>query len=192
MGVQAKPAIWTLRRKIVPNVLPLLVGIPFWVCAAILGRHGSFLDAIELATFGLLICAVSLNWLGVTGNEGMRADLARRVIPPADAIFIGFSRPGFVNALDPHEDIGFFWLESDRLVIRGERLNMEMPRDRSMMIGFAPNPHTLLGLGRWVTLGTENELKVRVEPRERGSLRANKMLGVEWKSRIEKWSRLLS
>jgi hypothetical protein len=187
VGQEAKPILWTFGAKIVPNVLPLLVGLPFWVGAIVLARRGIVADAVEIAAFGLVICAVSLNWLGLFGNDVLREKCIRNLNPAPGSIFVGISRPGFKNALDPHEDIGFLSFEADRLIIQGERIRMEIPRMSDLKFGFAPNPHTVLGLGRWLDLDGGRDFHIHIEPREERSLRANRALGTKMIGRLRKW-----
>ena len=112
MGQPAKPILWTLGAKLIPNLMPLLVGVPFWAWRGRFGPKGAAADAVEIAGFGLVICAVSLNWLGLFGNDVLREKCIRNLNPAPGSIFVGISRPGFKNALDPHEDIGFLSFEA--------------------------------------------------------------------------------
>jgi len=187
VGQPAKPILWTFGAKLVPNLLPLFVGLPFWVGGIILARRGAVADAVEVAAFGLVICAVSLNWLGLIGNETLREKCLKRLNPPPGSLFVGISRPGFKNALDPHEDIGFLTFEAERLIVQGERIRVEIPRMQELRFGYAPNPHTLLGLGRWVTIDGGPDFHIHIEPREERSLRANRTLGIQLIARLRKW-----
>ena len=190
MAPEAERPIWTTGRKIVPNLLPLLFGVPFWAVAPILAKRGMFIDTVMVAAFGLIACAVSLNWLGLTGNEQMRGELETRLHPERGAIFVGISRPGYAHWLDPHEDIGFLTIRKDEIEIRGERIRLVIPRSNALRFGYAFNPHAALGLGRWLTISGGSEspgVKVQIEPRESLSLRANRTLGAELKNKLETW-----
>ncbi|MHB8635242.1 MAG: hypothetical protein ACYC96_02085 [Fimbriimonadaceae bacterium] len=182
--------VWSVPRKLVGNALPLVCAAPILALGWWLWAKGAEWDAIGVAAIALVVAAVSLNWLGLAGNARMRRALAARLKPPAGAVFVGFSRPGYFDILDPHEDLGFLRLEAEALVIVGEAASIRMMRSRELRVTYEFNPHTLLGLGRWLAIRGDSEagpVRVLVEPRELGSLRANRALGTRLKTQLEAW-----
>ena len=182
--------IWTVRRKLTANVLPLLCGVPFLVAAAWLWILGWGWYAVGLATASLVASAVSLNWLGLAGNAGMKRALSARLKPAPGAMFVGFSKPGYVDILDPHEDLGFLQFDADSLRITGERATVTLLRSREIGLSYEFNPHTLLGVGRWLVIQGKSDtgpVRILVEPRELGSLRANRTLGAKLMNQLDEW-----
>ena len=87
----------------------------------------------------------------------MRRALGRRIgdgkggAYPA-APFVGCATPTYAGWLDPHEDVGFLLMEGDRLVFHGDRLNLVMMKADIATVRYRPNVHTMVGLGRWVSV----------------------------------------
>jgi len=187
---EALPRVWTVQRKLLGNVLPLLCGMPCAIGAVFAWTRGLEWDAIGLAAASLVVAAASLNWLGLAGNAAMRRMLAARLKPPAGSIFVGCSRPGYFDLLDPHEDLGFLQIETDRLRVSGELAAVEILRSREIEVSYAFNPHTLFGLGRWLKIRGESSngpIGVLIEPRELGSLRSNRALGARLMAQLDEW-----
>ena len=182
--------VWTVQRKLLANLLPLLCGTPFLAAAVWLWVQGLGWDAVGLAAASLIVTAVSLNWLGLVGNSSMKRILAARLNPASGAVFVGFSGPGYVDILDPHEDLGFLQIDADSVGITGELTTVRLQRSREMGLSYEFNPHALLGLGRWLVIQGKSDrgpVRIRVEPRELGSLRANRALGVKLKVQLDEW-----
>jgi hypothetical protein len=182
--------IWTTRRKLIANILPLACGAPFLVAAGRLWIIGWGWYAVALAATSLLVSAVSLNWHGLAGNSAMKRELRARLKPDSGAVFVGFSGQDYFDILDPHEDLGFLQIEAESLVISGESTTVSFKRTPRLMLKFGFNPHSVLGLGRWLVIQGTSEagpLTLMVEPRELGSLRANRALGGKLKKQIETW-----
>ena len=186
----AAPRVWNLQRKLIGNVLPVLCGTPFLAIAIWLWVRGLQWDAIAAAFASLATSAVSLNWVGLAGNAAMRRVLAARLKPNADGVFVGFSTPGYIDLLDPHEDLGFLQIDGEAVRITGERASFEILRGSELRLSYAFNPHALLGLGRWLVIqGTSagRPIRILVEPRELRSLRSNRALGVKLRRQLEEW-----
>lgn len=157
-------------------------GLTLWFWAYIAGT----------LAFGWL----AVNFLGLTGNASMKAELTRRYEKdhPHDRRekwFVGFARPTFKSYLDPHEDVGFLVLDSSRLLFLGESRKVELHRDQITGIGFRANIHSWLGLGRWVTVDAVLDGKpgrLMIEPRERKTLIGNRRLGTEVHRALLDWS----
>jgi hypothetical protein len=126
-------------------------------------------------------------WLGVaflggTSNQAMREELAVRLArrlpaPPASADFVGLSTTQHRSLADPHEDVGFLYLQPNGLSFWGEKYQMHVPWQSIESIRSRPNVHTWLGLGGWIELvGVEHGTPFRlwIEPRASASAFANK------------------
>jgi len=181
MSPAPKP-IWTASKKIIGNVVPLALASPFLV----LGLKHFFQFGYSLKA-GLWLAAFPVvGWLatavfGLPGNRGMKDEMSRRwhlehAFDPTPKVFIGFARPSFKGLLDAHEDVGFLVLHADRLEFFGSQLQYELQKKDVREIRFRANPHTWLGLGRFVAVEGEVEgkpVRMLCEPREASTLIGN-------------------
>jgi hypothetical protein len=191
--------VWTERRKMMGNVLPALVWLPFVGAGLIMmGVSGEMLGP----GLWLLICGNIMGWLaldslGLYQNDQMRDTLRRmletREEPPADgSIFVGFSTPRYHGLLDAHEDVGFLRMLPDKLVFVSESRTVELAKTDVRTVRFRPNVHSLVGLGRWVSLEGEHEgktLRMLVEPRERSTMLGNFRYAKELRRRLAAWAK---
>ncbi len=181
------------------NALPLVVGAPF----AVVGLRqvalgGPSLEAAAWIAGFPLAAWLATNLLVPLGDRGMRDEMGRRLHSrtPFDAterVFVGFARPGYGGLLDPHEDVGYLLFHPDRLEFFGAVHQVEMPRGDVTRVRFRANPHTWVGLGRWVSVeGTSSGRPVRldVEPRSRSTLLGNMRATTGLKKRLEEWAAL--
>jgi hypothetical protein len=179
------PKVWTTKSRLLGNLIPMIFCIPFLVVAILLYRPEKPFSGWPLF-MGLFLVSgwTSLAIFGYWGNDSMRAQIGRkrdRVAPPTDGeklprFFVGMARPSYRNALDPHEDVGFVILHSDRLEFFGDELTFEMPKETFKSVRFRMNPHTILGLGRWISLEGEKDgqsLRLYLESRESSILIGN-------------------
>jgi len=173
-----------MRRRWQGNLVPLAVALPFLVAGLAMVRPDDLARPVPLVLLALFptVGWIALNALASRGDAAMRAVLERRLSRrfPAPVVagpwFVGFARPSYVSALDPHEDLGFLFVTADAVVFVGETQRVELPRGSILRVGRRANPHTWLGLGGWVTLEGEVEgkpVRMMVEPRERRTLRGN-------------------
>jgi hypothetical protein len=186
-----------MGRKLMGNLLPLALSVPFgaWgfrqmlLNERIVGWELAWLGAMPVSAW------VFMNFLGLFQNEAMKREIARklRLGPPSEPperFFVGFARPAFVGLLDPHEDVGFLFLHPDRLEFRGDGQDAMLARDQILGVRFRPNIHTVVGLGRWVSVeGTAEGKPVRllVEPRERRTLLGNLKFSRILRDRLDSW-----
>lgn len=161
----------------------MLICVPFGVGAIL------FFDPSRGLSGASLLCAIlfpavgwlSLNWLGLWGNESMRRQVTRlyeRTEPPPDwgRIWVGAARPAFRGVLDPHEEVGFLILRAEELEFFSETVRLKLPKSTLKAIRTGVNPHSLVGLGGWVVLVGEIDgqpILFRVEPRESPTLWGN-------------------
>jgi hypothetical protein len=139
---------------------------------------------------------MAVNVLGLTGNRFMKKEMlhrlnAERGDSDSKKWFVGFARPKFRGLLDPHEDVGWLILESDRIVYWGEARRIELHRDQIVRVHVRANIHTLVGLGRWVAVEAVLDgrpARLLIEPREFPMLIQNLWLSGRIRREIEAWA----
>lgn len=188
--------LWTTARKLPGNVLPLLLSCPFLVYGI---KHFPAKGLSPDVLLGLIafpiVTWVGTNYLGLIGNSGLKREMGKRLhherpFDRSDKTFVGFAPPKFNSLLDPHEDVGFLILHPDHLEFWGSDVKVELSRKSIHSIKFRPNPHSVVGLGRWISIEGESGAKpvrLLVEPRERATLLGNRALGSKLKAEIEAW-----
>ena len=196
MPAGGKP-ILTSRHKLLGNLVPLAV------MSGVGGLGVALMTRPSAAVAGwfLLLVAPVLGWLtvnlfGLWANRQLRAEIELRLRiqrPRARApkYFVGFARPSYHSVLDPHEDVGFLIFHEDRLEFFGGEFHLNLYVDDFLSVRRRANPHTLLGLGGWVSVeGTSEGKPVRMllEPREHSSLVGNQRWASFLVSEIKKWS----
>lgn len=139
---------------------------------------------------------VAVNYLGLFGNAAMRGVLGRRLDrfePGAkDLVFVGYARPEFGSALDPHEDLGFLIFEEGRLRFEGELHQLSLDRDEISEFTLRSNIHSLLFLGGWVSVEYVEHLRPTrwlLEPREKPTLLANRRYRRVLLQKLRDWHR---
>ena len=176
------PPVWTARRRVIGNLLPILIAAPFGVIGLIVMYRSGEVLGPGLAVFAVSPVALWLgvNWLGLFENAAMRRTLERRTEGlPETRWFVGAATPSFVGWIDPHEDVGFLWMDTQKIGFTGERYRIEIPRAAITAIRFRPNIHTMIGLGRWVSIEAiidGRPAQLRIEPREARKLWGNRRL----------------
>lgn len=181
------------------NLLPALLFLP----PATIGISMMFLDR-EILGRGMpyVVAAPVLGWLALNllghyGNRAMRREMtfrlkAERSELPPKPVFVGFARPSYHGLLDAHEDVGHLLLHDDRIEFLGEDHRISLAREQVTAVVFRANVHTLLGLGRWVSVeGVVDGKPVRmlIEPRERDTMLGNLLFGRRLRREIETWLR---
>lgn len=188
--------VWTTTKKVLGNVLPIFLASPILVLAALeFGRSGPSTKLIGWIGLFLAVAWVFLVFLGLIGNGGMRREMGRRLhieraFDKTERYFVGFARPAYKSTLDPHEDVGFLLLHPDEIEFYGSELKLVLARSSVTGVCFRPNTHTLVGLGRWVSIeGIVEDRPVRllIEPRVKATLIGNLMFSRTLLRRIEKW-----
>ncbi len=189
--------LWTATRQLWGNLLPLIViGPGLALCLNEAVSKGLTLWFWAFIAGTLVSGWLAVNFLGLTGNSSMKKALTEQYEEEhhhdrREKWFVGFARPSFQSYLDPHEDVGFLVLDSGRLLFLGESRKVELHRDQITGIGFRPNIHSWLGLGRWVTVDAVLDGKpgrLMIEPREKKTLIGNKKLGTEIHRALLDWS----
>ena len=191
------PTVWTPRRKWLGNLIPALFWLP-------LGAVGLFKMIKKLEAFGpglwFLIAATALGWLalnqfGLFENFKMKLQLqrilaAKKEFPDGDKFFVGFASPSYSSAIDAHEDVGYLFLLPDSLKFVSETRKVDLARADIKSVRFRTNVHSLLLLGRWVSVEGEiagKPVRMSIEPRERRTLLQNRRFSKQLRARIQKW-----
>jgi len=191
------PTVWTARRKALGNVIPLL----FWLPLTLAGIAVAVVREEVLGTgLWLIVAATVVGWLalnqfGFYQNGRMRRELERLMRAKgedlsADRTFVGFASPRYHGLLDAHEDIGFLRILPDRLRFVSENRVLEVPKEDIREVRYRPNVHTIVGLGRWISVeGTAEGRPIRllVEPRERGTMLGNLRYGPKLRAKLRRW-----
>jgi hypothetical protein len=179
------------------NVIPMLFWLPPLAAGLLLMATER---RISVAGVSMLVVATVVGWLalnqfGLFNNGKMRRQLERILTAdgaklPSDRAFVGYSSPKYRGVLDAHEDVGFLCFLADRLLFLSETRTVEVMRVEVNSVGFRANPHSLVGLGRWISVdGVRDDKPIRllIEPRDRKTMLANRRRGKLILSRIKRW-----
>lgn len=197
-----KPTVWTDRRKWIGNLIPMLFWLPLtgagvaWMAV----RAELTGPGLWLIGAGTVLGWLALNQFGFFENGKMRRTLERTLRDreeeiPADRNFVGFATPRYAGTVDPHEDVGFFFLLPDRAVFLSETRRVEVERSQVTEVRFRPNVHTVVGLGGWISLEGIAEgrpIRMMIEPRDRKTLLGNMRRRKALLSKIRRWLKLPS
>lgn len=189
--------VWTERRKMMGNLLPALVWLPFAGAGLVMmAVSGEILGpGLWLLLSGNIMGWLALDAFGLYQNDQMRDSLKKileiRNEPSFEGcMFVGFSTPRYHGLLDAHEDVGFLRILPDKLVFVSETRKVELPREDVRGVRFRPNVHSLVGLGRWVSLEGKHEgksLRMVLEPRERSTMMGNFRYGKVLRKQLIQW-----
>lgn len=191
--------VWTASRKVMGNLVPALLAFPFLGAGlAIMYRQGQVFGwGLWLAIAFPLILWLAVNRFGLYQNRKMRREMQQRLRAERPKLtsrrfFVGAATPRHAGLLDPHEDVGYLILHDDKIEFFGEKIHASMQRAELESVVFAPNVHSIAGLGRWIRLKGHADgkpIRLDVELREKDTLLGNRRLGSELKKRIELWQK---
>jgi len=189
--------VWSSRRKWLGNIIPAL----FWLPPAVVGILLILIKG-QLIGPGLwcLVTSTVLGWLAVNQfgffeNAKMRRHLERILETEqrdvkGEKVFAGFATPKYSSMLDAHEDVGFLRILPDRLAFVSETRSVEILKSDVVEVRFRPNVHSILGLGRWISVeGKVGDTSIRllIEPRERTTLFGNRLYGKQLIAKLREW-----
>lgn len=189
--------VWTSRRKWLGNIVPIL----FWIAPTAGGvvwialTNRMIGPGLWVLIGGQALGWIALNYFGLFENGRIRRDsmrnlTQRRPPPPGPVIFVGCASHKHQSLLDAHEDVGFLSFGENEIEFIGDERRMRILREQIQRVTFRPNVHTLVGLGRWISIeAVVNGMPVRMmlEPRERNTLLGNLMLSGWLKQVILEW-----
>jgi hypothetical protein len=192
-----KKKVWTFSRRAMGNLIPLLFALPFLTVGGLMMWATQDFLGWGLAVFagGPFAGWLAMNFLGLYQNRQIRHELEMRLrldrerLPPR-RFFVGVATPQHKGLLDPHEDVGFLILHSDRLEFFGDSLSLSLPREQITRIRCRPNMHSLVGLGRWVSVegrAGDRPIRLDIELREKRTLLHNFRLSRSLLKRLQGW-----
>lgn len=155
------------------------------------------IDAIgvQFVAAGVVLGWLATNWFGAMPNRRMRRQLehilaAKKVDTGTDPWFVGFASPRFSSMLDPHEDVGLLVFTPAAITFHSETRNLELAKIHAKRVGFRPNVHTWVLLGRWVSIDGEVDgrpVRLLLEPREKSTLVGNLLATRKLADRLREW-----
>jgi hypothetical protein len=160
----------------------------------ILHRHELIGRGLWILVLADVLGWVALNQFGLFQNGRMRRRLSAIVGKskdlPADRSFVGFSSPKFAGILDAHEDVGFLYFGDSEITFRSETRSVDLERTEIRKICFRPNVHSIVGLGRWISIeGVRHGKPIRmlIEPRERRTMLGNLLESRKLRAKLGGW-----
>lgn len=196
---RAAGRLWTTGRKLMGNLLPFVVATPFAAYGVWrLYKDRPFVgEGLVWMFVAVVVLWLGANFLGLFQNEKLKKAMRRRLESslrpneiPSEPVFVGFARPSYRSALDPHEDIGFLLLHADRAEFFGDKERIALAKASLQRVRLRPNPHSWALLGGWVSLEGVLEgkpVRMLLEPREKRTLVGNRRLRRALRSRLEQW-----
>jgi hypothetical protein len=186
-----------VKRKLVGNLIPAVIGV-IPIAVGLLNIEHTlrvFGPGLVWVASGVVLTWLAVDLFGLAGNARMRREMMRllaerKAEAGPGASFVGCATPSYRGWLDPHEDVGFLCLGEDRLTFRGDSLQLVLMKADVQRIRFRPNAHTIVGLGRWVSIegsSQETPFRLLVEPRVKATLLGNLRYSKVLKARLEAW-----
>lgn len=193
----ARRPIWTLRRKLLGNLIPMLFSAPFaGIGLYALWKSGNLLDrGLIWLALAPAVGWIALNFTGLFENRKIQREIEMRLLadrpkPTYRRYYVGMATPAYRGVLDPHEDLGILLLHPDTVEYFGERHRVELPRSAVKEIRYRPNIHSWVGLGRWISLEAtldEKPVRLLVELRQRHTLLGNLRMSRTLMKKLRKW-----
>jgi hypothetical protein len=185
-------SVWNARRKWLGNLIPgvvFLIPFGYGLLLALLSQPIPIQAYVWMGA--AIVCGYfALNTWGLFQNSQMRSEMRKRVKAPPYAIFVGIATPGFASAIDPHEDVGFLWVEDQKLIVAGELYSIVIDRVDVAKVSFSPNVHTILGLGGWSVIDGaigNDPFKLKIEPRQKDTLFGNVGVAKKLRASLRAW-----
>lgn len=177
------------------NLVPLLFAAPLPAFVVFLGQAGRGDQALWVWVSIVPILWLAINFCSLFQNKQMQREMlgklmADRTDPPIRRYFVGFAWPKRRMAIHTHEDVGFLLVYPETLEYFGDQQRFVIERSSIRRIGFGANMNTALGLGRWILIEAELDSKrtrLQVEPRERGTMFGNLILGNRMAAELRGW-----
>src|SRR5579862_2164119 len=194
VAVTTRPHLWTASVKILGNLIPAAVASPFaiygiwWMAAS--GQVGA--KGFWIFAMSPLVGWLAMNYFGLHKNELLKAEVMNRIVATrpdikATLCFVGVATPKYASLLDPHEDVGYLILHPDRIEFFGDHLNLSIAKHEISGVDYRANPHSILGLGRWISVEGiigDSRIRFEIEPRERKTLLGNLVFSRRVRARI--------
>lgn len=189
--------VWTLKRQIMGNLVPLTLAGPMILVGLWLMYRSGKIGGVGLYLVGasIIVGWIMLNLFGLYENAKMKQQMSWRLDQvmkevPSRRYFVGVATPRFKGMLDPHEDVGYLLVFNDRIEYYGEKVRVKFKRSEVKAVEAGINIHSLIALGGWVIIRAERDGKsaeLRVEMREKPYLRSNRALNRMLLKRLKSW-----
>ena len=194
-----KPTVWTTRRKVLGNLVPTIV----WLIPTAYGLAVMAATRVLLGPgLAMLLISTVLGWLalnsfGLFENLQMQRELEqilknRKDEVAAESWFVGLTTPKYRGLLDAHEDVGFLQILPEKLSFVSETRKIELLKSEIRRIRYRGNVHSLVFLGRWVSVEGESggkPVRMLLEPRERPTMLGNFRESSVLRARLTKWAK---
>ena len=190
--------IWDWKKQIWGNLAPFLAGLPFFTAGIFVfhAKHQLLGPGLFVFALGVIVAGVSLNWLAMISSRTLEMQFQiwhpesmNRL--PKDRWFVGYSQPGYAALLDPHQDVGYFFISDDRLGFIGEIFDIHIAREDIESVSTAINPHSLIGLGGFIAIHGKSDgkpIELRIEQRNKSTLFQNKRESRSLLNQIQLWA----
>jgi len=183
--------VWTSYRKLMANLVPALFFVPVFAAGLMLYQRGLQSWAIVCMGVSLIVGVLAVNRFGLFQNAQMMREMQQllgRV--PVTELFVGLGRPGSVGILDPHDDLGWLIVHPEKLEFIGEKGRYEIGKGEVIGVRYRPNVHSVLRLGRWVSVEAKRggkPLRMLIEPRNRPTHLQNRAESARLFSALQEW-----
>ncbi len=191
--------VWTTGKKVMGNLIPALIALPVaaWGIAYMAAKSEIVGRGLVIFALAPIVAWMAMNFFGLYQNRQLKREIEGRLLSLRPQCrdprnFVGIATPKYRSLVDPHEDVGLMILHADSMEFFGDRLNLTIPRQDIRSIGFRANPHTLVGLGRWVSIEGKigaQAIRLQAELRDSGTLFGNFLRSGDFKRRLERWVR---
>lgn len=187
---KAKEPSWSTYRKLMSNLVPALVFVPVFAAGLMFFQQDRVAASIACFAGSIVVGLFAVNLLGLFQNRQMQVELKPLIHGRGEPYwFAGVGKPGSTGVLDPHHEVGYLLLTRDSVEFLGEASRYVIPYADIIGVGYRFNPHSLLGLGRWVSIEGRHDgkpFRLLVEPRSHPTLLQNKREGVRLASELRK------
>ena len=159
-------------------------------------RSGQFLGlGLWFLVAATVVGWFAVNQFGFFENDRMRRQLERILASqdrqlPEKRFFVGFASPKYSNILDAHEDVGFLCFEPNSISFISETRTLQLNRSDIKALRFRMNPHSVIFLGRWISIEAKlggQEIRLQIEPRERRTLFGNRRFSMTLLKQLQAW-----
>lgn len=183
--------VWTAYRKLMANLVPACLFVPVFAFGLVLFQRGYSKPALACFVASVIAGWFAVNFFGLFENAKMMRELRHLTEGRQGApVFVGFAPPGNISLLDPHYDIGWFYIHPDAVEFIGEKSHYRLAKIEIIGVRFRSNVHSLIGLGRWLSIEGKRDgktVRMLLEPRQRRTLLQNRTLGTAILHRLITW-----
>jgi hypothetical protein len=166
--------IWTTRRKILGNAIPLAFGI-----LTLIIFHRYLMIASVLS---IIATHIGINQFGFFDNSKIQEEMQS----PGGEL-IGFVAEVPPSIFDAHAEIGILNMNSKKLLIKTENREVVILKKNILGISRKPNIHWLIGLGGWVAITLRDNKVIKLESRQYRTMWQSKKRTDELFTELKNW-----